>query len=131
MNESASLLIRARKYLDSAELLLNAGDFESSVSRSYYAMYFMLQSALLHEGVSASTHKGTISRFGDRFVKSGVFPKSVARSIAVAFEKRQLGDYESALVIERDEAEGVLASARETVTLIANWLEQQGVSADR
>ncbi len=130
MNESESLLIRARKYLDSAELLLNADDFESSVSRSYYAMYFMVQAALLHEGMSASTHKGTISRFGDCFVKTGIFPKSVARALVIAFEKRQLGDYESALVIERDEAEAVLASARETVTLIASWLGQQGVMTD-
>ena len=130
MNETESLVLRARKYLNSAELLLNAGDYESSVSRSYYAMYFMVQSVLLHEGISASTHKGALSRFGDRFVKTGIFPKSAARSLSVAFEKRQLGDYESALVIEHDEADTVLASARETVALIANWLGQQGVTTD-
>lgn len=30
---------RARRYLDTAALVLEEGDFESCVSRSYYAMF--------------------------------------------------------------------------------------------
>lgn len=124
MNEMLNLLVRARKYLGSAELLLNAGDYESSVSRSYYAMFFMVQAALLQKGISASTHKGAISGFGEQFVKSGIFPRAISRAISAGFEKRQLGDYESMLVIEPDEAESVLADAKSVVDTIANWLKQ-------
>ena len=126
MNEMQNLLIRAQKYLDSAELLLNAGDYESCVSRSYYAMFFMVQAALLHKEISASTHKGAISSFGEQFVKCGIFPRTISRSISAAFEKRQLGDYESMLVIEPDEAELVLDDAKSVVETIANWLKQNG-----
>lgn len=37
MNEIKALLSKAEKYLQSADLLLKAGDYDSSVSRSYYA----------------------------------------------------------------------------------------------
>jgi uncharacterized protein (UPF0332 family) len=40
VKESASLMRRAERYLRSADLLLREGDYESSVSRSYYAMFF-------------------------------------------------------------------------------------------
>jgi uncharacterized protein (UPF0332 family) len=40
MKEIISLIERANKYLNSAELLIKEGDFESSVSRSYYAMFY-------------------------------------------------------------------------------------------
>jgi len=123
MTEIESLGIRARKYLDSAALLIHADDYESAVSRAYYAMFYMVQAALLHRGLSASTHKGVISLFGEHFIKTGTFPKSVARALSVAFEKRQLGDYESCLVIERDEAEAVLESARDTVALVSRWID--------
>ena len=125
MSEIESLGIRSRKYLDSAALLIQAEDYESAVSRAYYAMFYMVQAALLHKGLSASTHKGVISQFGEHFIKTGVFPKSVARALSVAFEKRQLGDYESCLVIERDEAVVVLDSALDTVALISRWLGDQ------
>lgn len=39
MNEIALLEKRAKKYLTSAQLLLDADDYESSVSRSYYATF--------------------------------------------------------------------------------------------
>lgn len=124
MNEIALLEGRAHKYLESAQLLLDSGDHESSVSRSYYAMYYMVQAALLKIGKTASTHKGTLSQFGEHFIKTEIFPKSMARTLAIAFEKRQLGDYEAAMVIDREDAETVLASSRETVDQLSEWLNQ-------
>jgi len=130
MNEMQNLLIRAQKYLHSSELLLHAGDYESSVSRSYYAMFFMVQAALLFKGISASTHKGAISSFGEHFIKTEIFPKSLARSLSAAFEKRQLGDYESMLVIEPEDAESVLEDAKQAIDSIANWLRHNRAIPD-
>ncbi|MQY56243.1 MAG: HEPN domain-containing protein [Dehalococcoidia bacterium] len=39
MKEVESLIERAKKYLRSAKVLIEEGDFESSVSRAYYAMF--------------------------------------------------------------------------------------------
>ena len=104
MSEIESLVKRARKYLESAEILLNKGDFESSVSRVYYAMFYVVEALLLTEGLSFSSHRGVISAFGERFIKPGIFPREMGKELNRAFEKRQLSDYEYTFVISRDEA---------------------------
>lgn len=53
MNEVNSLLERADKYLRSARILLEEGDYESSVSRTYYAMFYSAQAMLLTLAVSS------------------------------------------------------------------------------
>ena len=61
MNESEALIKRALRYLKSAGILMEDGDFESSVSRTYYAMFYSAQAALLTKQLSFSSHKGVIS----------------------------------------------------------------------
>ena len=90
MNEATALIAKAQRYLRSAELLLQDGDYESSVSRSYYAMFYCAQATLLTKGRTFSSHRGVISAFGEQFIKTGIFPKEFGRELNKAFEKRQL-----------------------------------------
>ena len=99
MKEIKSLMKRAEKYLRSAKMLLEEGDYESSVSRTYYAMFYSAQAILLTKNVSFSSHKGVISAFGEHFIKTDILPKEMGRELNRAFEKRQIGDYEYTFVI--------------------------------
>lgn len=105
MTEIPSLIQRAEKYLRSAELLLGGEDYESSVSRAYYAMFYSAEALLLTEKRAFPSHAGVISAFGKHFVKTGIMPREMGREFNRAFEKRQLGDYEYTFVIRREEAE--------------------------
>jgi len=123
MNEvAASLLERANKYLKSADLLIEAGDNESSVSRAYYAMFFAAEAVLLTKGLSPSSHGGVLSVFGEHFVKPGIFPRTMGKALNRAYSKRQLGDYEHRFVISAKEAKEVLADARGFVKEISIFL---------
>ena len=93
MNEIKSLISRSERYIKSAELLFNDGDYESAVSRVYYAMFYCVEAVLLTKRLSFSSHKAVISAFGKHFVKTGIFPKDMSKAITLAFEKRQFGDY--------------------------------------
>ena len=126
MNEIASLIERAMKYLRSAELLMREGDNESSVSRAYYAMHYATQAALLTKGLSSSSHKGLISLFGEHFVKEGVFSRDMSKELGRAFEKRQLGDYEYVPVITSVEAQEILDEGHKFVETIVEYLKQSG-----
>ncbi|MCL5027514.1 MAG: HEPN domain-containing protein [Bacteroidetes bacterium] len=75
MSEFESLIKRAEKYLLSAKLLLREGDYESTASRIYYAMFFSSQAALLSKGLTYSSHKMVISAFGENFIKTNILPK--------------------------------------------------------
>ncbi len=122
MRETMALIERAMRYLKSAEILLKDKDCESSVSRTYYAMFYAAQAALLTKNLSFSSHKGVISAFGEHFVKTGIFPKEMGRELNRAFEKRQVGDYEYTFVISEDDARQLLKSGKEFVNAIAGWL---------
>ncbi len=127
MKEIKSLIERAEKYLKSAEILLEKNDYESSVSRTYYAMFYSAQAMLLKENLSFSSHKGVISAFGEHFIKTGVFSKKMGRELNRAFEKRQLGDYEYTFVILEREAEEILKSGKDFVKNIIQYLMEKKV----
>ncbi len=127
MKEIKSLIERAEKYLRSAEVLLGEEDYESSVSRTYYAMFYSAQAMLLTKNLSFSSHKGVISAFGEHFVKTGVFPKEMGRELNRAFEKRQLGDYEYTFVISRAEAEEMLESGKKFLERIVKHLKEKKI----
>ncbi len=124
MREVASLMERARKYLKSAETLLKEGDYESSVSRTYYAMFYSAEALLLTKKLSFSSHKGVISAFGEHFIKTGILPKDMGKDLNSAFEKRQLGDYEYTFVISKEEAADILKKGKNFVEKVAQYLKE-------
>jgi len=126
MNEVKELIGRANKYLASAKLLLDNEDFDSSVSRSYYAMFFATEAILLTKELQFSSHRGVISAFGQHFVKTGVFSKEMRRWLQNAFDIRQKGDYSFRSVIEKDTAIRILNQADEFVTRIVEQLKKEG-----
>lgn len=122
MKEIRSLIDRAKKYLKSAKILFEEEDFESSISRTYYAMFYSAEAILLTKNLSFSSHKGVISAFGKHFVKTGIFSSEMGRELNRAFEKRQLGDYEYKFVISKTEAEEMLKSGKKFVDTIEQYL---------
>ena len=123
MKEIDLLFERAEKYLQSATILLGAKDFESTVSRVYYAMFFSTEALLLARGLTFTSHKGVISAFGENFVKTDIFPKEMSKELIRAFEKRQLCDYEFEFIITEGEAVEILKSGKNFVTKIKNFMK--------
>lgn len=124
MKEIKFLIKRAERYLRSSRILLKEGDYESSVSRSYYAMFYSTEAVLLSKNLTFSSHAGVISAFGRYFIKTGIFPKEMGRELHRAFEKRQLGDYEYAFVITKDEAKDVLIKGKDFVKQVSRYLKE-------
>ena len=123
MSQIQALTEKARRYLRSAELLTQDGDYDSAVSRSYYAMFYLAEAALLKKEMTFSSHKAVISAFGQYFVKTGIFEKRMGRDLNIIFGERQLGDYESNFSISEDNARHALETAQGFVDRIATWLE--------
>jgi len=122
LNEITSLLKRADRYHASSELLIKDGDFESSVSRSYYAMFFSAQAALLSKNLSFSSHKMTISAFGENFVKKGIFSKEMGKNFNKAFDRRQMSDYYHDFIIDKKEAVEIFRNSKVFVETVKHFL---------
>jgi len=123
LNEINELIKRAKKYLNSAELLLENEDFDSSVSRSYYAMFFATEAVLLTKQLEFSSHKGVISAFSQHFVKTGIFSQEMAIWLKNAFKKRQTGDYSFYSQLDNTTAQVILKQANNFVTQICEYLK--------
>jgi uncharacterized protein (UPF0332 family) len=123
MSQIQALIEKARRYLRSTELLIQDGDYDSAVSRAYYAMFYAAEAALLKKEMTFSSHKAVISAFGRYFVKTGIFDKRMGRDLNIIFGERQLGDYESNFSISEDNARHALEIAQGFVDRIAAWLE--------
>ena len=123
MTETGSLLARSRRYMKSARLLIKDGDYESAVSRVYYAMFFSAEALLLTKGLSLSSHKAVISSFGQHFVKTGTFPKEMSKALTRAYEMRQFGDYEFNFVISKSDAESILKDGVGFIKAITDYLK--------
>lgn len=124
VDEAAGLVKKAQRYLKSAELLIRDGDYDSAVSRAYYAMFYLTEALLLRQGLSFSSHKAVIAAFGKHFVKTGKLKEDLHQALIDVFEKRQLGDYESQVYTDRETAKEVLAKAKAFVKKINTALQQ-------
>lgn len=89
MTERRGLILKAEKFLSSARLLVESGDFDSAVSRAYYAAFYIAEVLLDARGFSFSSHKSVISAYGKEFSKKGLLDSRFHRLLITAFEKRQ------------------------------------------
>jgi len=103
---------QADESLDSAQLLSDNGKYRSSVSRSYYAMFYAVLSLLAFTQNKTSKHSGVISLFNREFVKSGMFDKDFSKWLTEAFDLRQRADYQEMFTVSEDRAKTVLENAR-------------------
>jgi len=74
-----ALLDKARQSLAAARLLAKEGFADISVSRSYYAMFYLAEALLLAKGLTYSKHSAVIAAFSKELVKPGRAPAEFHR----------------------------------------------------
>jgi uncharacterized protein (UPF0332 family) len=124
MTEGRPLIAKAQRYLDSACLLIDAGDYDSAVSRIYYAAFYTAETLLDAVGLAFSSHRGVISAFGKEFARNPRLDPRYHRLLITAFEKRQHADYLAETGLERDEVEELLGDTRSFVREADVWLSR-------
>lgn len=77
-------LERAREALEDARLLAGSGRWNACVNRLYYACFYAVSGLLLQQGLSSSKHTGIRGLFNLNFVRTGRFPKSLARTSTIS-----------------------------------------------
>lgn len=123
MREIRSLVEKAEKFLDTAKHVFDGGDYDSAVSRCYYAMFFMAEAVLLTKALQASSHKGVLSLFGEHFVKTGIFERGLGRALNDAYDERLLGDYGVGNTVTEEDARELLSIAQDFVQQLKKYLQ--------
>ena len=125
MNEEMeALLKKADQSIKGAWLLFEEEMFGFSVSRAYYAMFYLVTAVLLAKGLIFSKHKAVVASFGQHFIKTDIFEPKFHRYLVEAFEQRQIGDYEVLEEITKETAEKSINRATEFSIAIKEYLTE-------
>ena len=119
---------RAVKALGAAEVLLQAGYREDSVSRSYYAILHAAKSALFVHDIATSSHAAVRSMFGLHLVRSGEIERTWAGDLAEAMDDRLMADYVVHTRFSGDETRSEHERAKAFVERIRQYLLARGLT---
>jgi uncharacterized protein (UPF0332 family) len=117
-----ALLEKARDSLAAARLLAEEGFTDISVSRSYYAMFYLAEALLLKEGLNFSKHSAVIAAFSKELVKSGRVPAEFHRYLIDAADDRKVGDYGYKSNLSEEDAASHLENAGKFMVLAEQLL---------
>ena len=94
MREEAAIhLARADAFLNDSRILLEAGSFSSSISRSYYAIFHAVKAILSEFGIERKSHQAVWSEFGQKVAKPGLMDKKYHSMGVKLFHRRLESDY--------------------------------------
>ncbi|MCR5283249.1 MAG: HEPN domain-containing protein [Lachnospiraceae bacterium] len=113
----------SKEDLDSAEALLQIGQYKASINRSYYAIFHSLRAVNALDGFDSSKHSGIIAFFNKTYVKENVFEREISKLIDTCYRLREKADYEDFFVVSKTQAEEQLKKAKRVRGVIIPYLE--------
>ncbi len=96
IDEQEQLIAKAKNSIKAAQILFNEKIYDVSISRAYYAMFYLAEAFLISEGLSFSKHSAVISKFGERFAKTNRVPSEYHRYLIESEQSRIRSDYDAA-----------------------------------
>lgn len=125
MDVAKHRLRTAREDLESARLLIGAGQYRAANNRAYYCIFHTICGILAKEGIAFKRHKDTLSYFNKQYIHTEIFPRELGRKIVKAEEIRHASDYDTFYVASREVTEQQLQTAERLVELAENYLFQK------
>lgn len=117
-------LDRSEETLSEANLLSDAGYYNASVNRLYYACYYSAVALLLKNGISAQTHSGVRTMLGLHFVSTGKLSPQMARTFSILFNQRHSGDYDDFVYCDKEMVDELTPKARDFIDAVKNLINQ-------
>jgi uncharacterized protein (UPF0332 family) len=118
-------LKQAAESLEEAEFLLSGKmSPRSIINRAYYAMFYAVLALLVNEPYATSKHTGVLAYFNKNFIKSGLLPEVLGRSLNKAFELRQRGDYREYIELTHDQVSPFISEARSFIAAVRAHLDK-------
>lgn len=118
MKEAKSLVGLAKSYLLRAKKIYQDRDFRIAVDVAYNACELCAKALLvLRLERIPKTHSGTISKFGEIFVKEGTISPDLGRLLHKGLESRNKARYIPDVVINEEDAKTVIKLAEDLIQI--------------
>lgn len=124
LSQIEAFLRKSERFIQSAQLLADAGDMDSAASRLYYAMFFIAEALLEKQGHEYSSHRAVISAFGQQFSKTQTIDPRFHQALLAGFSQRQLGDYAVHSGLVKEDIEKMMEDADDFLSAARAWLKK-------
>lgn len=122
-HQLAAMVGKAERSLKAAQRHAQEGDYDFASSKAYYAVFHLMQAALLTKRLTFSKHSGVMTGFSEQFIKPGVFPSDFGQKIQRLRRDREIGDYGYALIVDPADAQEDVRLAAQLVLAINDYLK--------
>jgi len=85
---------KAQTFMLQAEGNIQLGYWDTVANRLYYSVFHAISALLIHDGHQVGTHKGSVMRFGQYYVKTGIFSSDEGALYSRLETMREKADYE-------------------------------------
>ena len=117
------LLREAQKYLRSAAVLLEMEDYDSTVSRAYFSMFYAVQALTKRRGLRLQPGQSLRDAFASHFVQNGPLPERALHTLDEGARLMELGDFAHTFGVSGPQAETLLADAEAFVNSVSALAE--------
>ncbi len=102
---------RAKEMLVAARENLEIGQYETSLNRSYYAIFHAMRAMNILKGFDSSKHSGVIAFFNKEYLKENILDRNLSIVIKNSAFLREKSDYDDFYIASKQEAEKQLEEA--------------------
>jgi len=115
-------LRRAREALAEADMMAQAGHWNTCVNRLYYSCFYAASALLLQHSLSSARHSGVLSLFNQHFVQARIVSSDLWSAYNQLFVNRAQADYGDLVVFGEVEVRPWILQARQFVERIEELL---------
>ena len=118
-------LEKAHTDLSAAIMSFDAGFYDASANRSYYAIFHAARAVLMLNGQDYKKHSGVISRFSEQYLKTKILPPELSKIISMASIIRNRSDYEDFYICSISDTKKLVSDAALFLDTVTAFLETQ------
>ena len=122
---SEKLLQKSLLSIEAAEELYQSKKYAFSISRAYYAMFYIAEALLYEKGLSFKKHGAVHAAFGEHFAKKKELDPKYHGWLLEAFGNRISSDYDIEAVLSAEDAKLTIDQAREFLEVVRQYLSQK------
>jgi hypothetical protein len=113
---------QANRTIRTVELLIQNNELNTAVNRIYYGMFYMLLAVAVNAGFETSKHQQLIGWFNKTFIKEGILPKRLGKTISQVFKSRQMSDYEAFVEFDKNEVQQLFEDMKDFIATLEDYL---------
>lgn len=118
-------LNRAKELIKFIPGVIELGDYNSVVNRSYYAAFHAIKSIELLDDFDSKKHSGVIAFFRLNYIKTGIIDSKYSKIIGRLQEARESSDYDVMANFTLQDAQEMYEMAKEFVNAIEKYLDEK------